>query len=390
MFYLVTVYLKDCFRFFAALALAAAVSACALKEESPSNNTDLAEMEAGLPALNTLKRTSPHRVEITQVFGLPSRGPAQAGRAVTVAADGQVLLWTLPEGQPYQLLDLPVEGARFAFYEPRSLLAVVQGSVVQLLSLNTLRSVGTLDVLKTKLYAVQFSPDGRALLLGGADGRIYQWHFADQLLALRPSGGSRKKHIETYIGPAASISALTFHPLGRVFFSGDWLGGVNAWLVYRSDVFGGEYDENILGGRVFAGSSTRSGAGRSDSDAVDLLSITPDGEYVCLGSQLGALELWAVRALRRLDKVQAHAGPLYDLKLSPDGRRVATLARDSKLKLWDVEITADAGMPIKAALKLFREIEISGGRSVDFLDNSRLLLGTASGTLLEIKVKHES
>src|SRR5690606_29308945 len=112
-------------------------------------------------------------------------------------------------------------------------------------------------------------------------------------------------YLERYLGHATVVSSIAYHPFGRVFFSGDWRGRLNAWLTYDSDPHEGRYDENIFGGLLFSEQARRAKAKRSGDKSIERLLVSSDGEFLFVATETGSLELWRVRGFRQLATVQA-------------------------------------------------------------------------------------
>jgi len=345
-------------------------------------------MEAGLPELSSLRQASLHSSEITQIFPLPGASAPTTGRAITVSKAGQVLLWTLKDGRRYELLSLQSGIVKSAFIEKRSLLAVAYPTKLVLYSLNKQAELATLGSIKGSINDIAFDPDGNMLLIAASDGRVYQWQFyrlfkPELMHGLSPF--EKDKILEAYIGHSAVVSAVLYHPEGRFFFSGDWQGVVSAWLKYSSDPFGGEYDTSFFSGRFFAEEATRMTGSRSDQQAIDHLAISDDGQSLLVGVQSGFIELWSVRGLKGGASIQAHTGILYDLAITADGSRAASVARDGHLKIWKLTLgISDSGLPAQPKIELLQELEMPDSRSVVFTGNSDLLVGTEDGKLLSV------
>jgi WD40 repeat protein/transcriptional regulator with XRE-family HTH domain len=72
-------------------------------------------------------------------------------------------------------------------------------------------------------------------------------------------------------------------------------------------------------------------------DAILAVAVSPDGWYWAAVGKLGEVRVWEARG-QTLHRVwQAHAGMVWSLAFSPDGRALATGSHDGSIKLWDLE-----------------------------------------------------
>lgn len=339
--------------------------------------------EWSLPDFNSLAAMPGHKAGVIGIFQpLVNGNGSTAPAAVSVDSSGQVLAWDIERAKAYELLSLdkPVEQA--AFYADALLLAVSYANIVEVYSLVERALLAGLNRLQTRITALDFQPRGQSVLLGGADGRVYRWKFAGP-----PNESLREqdKILERYIGHAAVISSVAFHPHGRFFFSADWRGAISAWLTYDSDIFGGAYDENPFAGRAFAEQRTRTMLERGAGQAAPAqLKVSKDGQFLLAASQHGDIEWWSVRGLRKLAQVEAHKGLIYDFQVSPDNRCLATAGRDGKVRIWTLE-AGQAKMPAKISKQL--EVVLPDVRVLGFIGSELLLAGEQKGRVLAVKTK---
>lgn len=325
------------------------------------------------------KSLAPGRGEFLALY--PAFFPAPG--AISVSKAGAVVGWPRA-GKPGMLLGtLPQSPDTVAICNAAALLAVADPQGVRILHLPDLAPRVQLAALKTRVVSAEFSPECDSLLLGGGDGMVYRWKFASWSNSLGYE--DREKLLERYIAHASAVSALAFHPFGRIFFSGDWDGVLNAWLRYDSDAFGGQYDENLSSGTFFtSGGVQRMRASRGSGDDLLHLRISGDGQYLILATQAGILELWKVRGFNRLCQVQAHQGLIYDARFLPDESGVVTLGRDEQVREWKITREPDpAGGPDKFSFALSRKRQQSALRQVLPLPDGRILAGTVDGAVVE-------
>lgn len=186
--------------------------------------------------------------------------------------------------------------------------------------------------------SVSFSPCGKVLATGGADGAIRLWDVET----------CRTK--VSLLGHTKTVSSLAFSPDGKVLASGSWDGTIRLW-----DVANGQQRFSFKGGNL-----------------VSSVAFSPNGDTLAAGLLDGRVRIWRIDSSPSLIAVKK----LYPtnevfLSFSPDGKTLAIgggeLRKPSEVKLWDItkgQVTALVG-------------HMSAIRSVVFSRDGRLL-ATAS------------
>ncbi|MGI6681012.1 MAG: hypothetical protein ACOX3T_06000 [Bdellovibrionota bacterium] len=198
------------------------------------------------------------------------------------------------------------------------------------------KSVISLDRIKTRASAFTVFNNATQFLVGGADGKLYRWESPLKINI------TDFNNFERYTAHSTVVSAVAFHPEGRVFFSGDWQGKFKAWISYKEDEFSGKYDENLFGGRFFEEGSMVKDSGRVGG-SIEKIVVSPNGDYVLLGLQNSIIEIWKLRSFKKVLDFSASDLRLLDAKFVSNNQFI-TLARDNKIKLWQFdEIKDDLG-----------------------------------------------
>lgn len=206
------------------------------------------------------------------------------------------------------------------------------------------------------IYAVGVTPDGQFAACARAN-QVYVYRLpthqpvaelVDPQLALAGAGAA--------VPPAAHrdvVQSIAFSP------DGTWLatGGFREVKLWRRprDV------------RRFAIASAARGP-------VGAVASTADGTVFATGGADGVVRIWdgATRGARPVFELSGHAGPIDDLRFSPDGLRVASVAVDKTLRLWSV---ADGAPFAQAAIP-------GGATSVAWTSaGKRLVTAGADGAL---------
>ncbi len=187
--------------------------------------------------------------------------------------------------------------------------------------------------------------------------------------------------IERYSGHAGVVSAIAYHPFGRLFFSGDWSGLLNAWQPYDADAYEGRYDENLFAPMFLADVPVME-AGPRQPERIERMVISRDGKTMAVGLQTGLLQVWKLRGFKKVAEMQAHEGLLYGLAIGPSGERIATVARDGMIKTWILKRKQQR----EKAFELTGEgqAQVQGARLLQFLDDRRIMVGTADGRVMVV------
>jgi len=232
-----------------------------------------------------------------------------------------------------------------------------------------------------------FQAQDRALLIGGADGRIYRWRFQDELTA--SSFDEIEKTLERYAAHQTIISTLVPHPFGRAFFSADIQGSLFAWLPYDADDYAGEYDRSPFGGRFFSAPGTYAPAVRTKDRGIVSLAVSHAGDRLVLGTEDGFVEVWDVRGFSMAARKKMHEGRVYSVSIDDSGRTVASAGRDGKV----VVARSDPDPQYRISLEAMRELldatrtfPIPEVRRVAFLPDQQIVASTTDGTLAAITV----
>ncbi|MEQ8789387.1 MAG: protein kinase [Pirellulaceae bacterium] len=220
--------------------------------------------------------------------------------AVVCGDDKEVRSWRLETGEPGMKLSYPpntmTESEREQ-YEQEFRRRIDDND-----------AIGWAEPFSNRLNAVAFSPAGRLLAAGGADGQVVVWDFAS----------GRVKHVLR--GHEGGISSVRFHPDGRRLISADGRGVARIWDV-------------------------QSGASllelRGHTEGVRAMALHRDGEYLATaGAQ--TVKIWrletgqATLSLRcpPKDRLSASLNFVLSLTFTPEGDRLLAGMADGRILVW--------------------------------------------------------
>jgi WD40 repeat protein len=157
-----------------------------------------------------------------------------------------------------------------------------------------------------RVHAVAFSPDGRVLATGSADGAVRSWDAV--------SGTLRGEPLAVH---SDVMSAVAFSPDGQLLASASFDS-----TVALTDVRSGESRAEPLSGH---------------GDAVTSVAFSPDGRSIATASDDRTVRLWDVASGRPLGQpLTGHGDAVNQVAFSPDGSLVASASNDGTIRLWDV------------------------------------------------------
>lgn len=304
---------------------------------------------------------------------------------VSVGKSGEVLGWRQHDQIPFLLYKLSQPVRACTFDKDRSLVALSTNTALSIVALAHGEREATADPLPSIMLQLEFDPQNPAILMAGADGKVYRWHWSQPNAGKRLNESSRD--FERYLGHSSVVSAIAYHPLGRLFLSADWNGALNAWLTYDSDPHSGEFDKNILGGEFFSEQSIRRRAIRSDRSRVEYLVFSPRGDTFLVATSDGIIELWATRGLQRLTVVQTHASTIRDIAFAPSGVAFTSYSRDSELRIWNITQTYDPLLERDSyTIEQAGSLRLPLVTNIAYANDDSLIVGTENGDLLQIEV----
>ena len=147
-----------------------------------------------------------------------------------------------------------------------------------------------------------FTPDGRALITKGMEGRIHVWDVAT---------GTERTSIDA---ETSYLAAISISPDGRTVASS----GADRYLrIWRVDT-----------GKEVAKL-------KAHLKAILGIALHPDGRHAVTGDSAGTIFLWNLPAKRVIAQFKGHQGKVWALAFRPDGKELASAGEDRRIRLWD-------------------------------------------------------
>jgi WD40 repeat protein len=154
------------------------------------------------------------------------------------------------------------------------------------------------------VFSVAWSPDDKRIASGSADSTVQVWD------------ASTGSHLLTYTGHASSyVGSVAWSPDGKHIASGSNDNTVQVW-----DASSGNHHLLTYTGHT---------------DAVYNLAWSPDGKRIASGSNDKTVQVWDASSGNLLLTYTGHSGSIYRVAWSPDGRHIASGSADKTVQVWD-------------------------------------------------------
>lgn len=307
-------------------------------------------------------RLAGHREAVNHVtFARESRLAASAG------ADNKVLLWDFAQGTPSpKVLSIKEPNLMRAVLSPdgRRLATIHYGKTISVRDVESERIIASKTLTDTEgpFYALAYSPDGKLLASGNAQGRIRIWEGTD----LTPHGDVKLQE---------TVETVEFDPSGSVLAVGTGSGSI--LLLEMSP---GAQKQKLLSGH-----STR----------LTSLAFSVDGKVLASASRDNTIRLWDVSAGVALADFEplAHRG-VTSVALDRSGRWLASGSSEGDLRIWDLSSRTGIGEVLPYGPNRVGALAVSNGGNtlaVADLSGQVSLWNVPAGTLKSPLIKvHEN
>lgn len=218
-------------------------------------------------------------------------------RLATWSSDGTIRLWSYPRGTCEQVLEKQLHG-RFSPDGQR--FASINGKMrVQLWDAGTWEEQLTLPAIDKRLIALEWSPDGRSLLVAGS-GPI---HLVDV---------EKGDVAGTLAGHQVIVASLRLSPDGKLLASAGAEGSLKLW-------------------------STKDWSERRSialkAHGIFQLAFSPKGDEISVSAD-GSIQTFSTKDGKLVDTIALDLKGVYGIDVSPDGKWLALAAADGRVRVW--------------------------------------------------------
>ena len=221
--------------------------------------------------------------------------------------DERIKIWQMPEGK--QILTLPGHDAPPVWtltFSPDGKI-IASGSsdrTVRLWDVATGQCLQILSGHQGSIWALAFSPDSTVLASGSEDGKIKLWRVKTGAEIITLQGKN-----------PTLVSALAFHPAGKLLAVANLGKGVTIWQT-TSDLCFQEIP--------------------TDTSQPISLAFSPNGQFLAVSSPQGMIRLWNTATQQWQANLRGHYGQLEDLDFSADSKTLASSSIDATIRLWQI------------------------------------------------------
>ncbi len=161
--------------------------------------------------------------------------------------------------------------------------------------------------------SVAFSPNGKILASGSADGTILLWDTETH----RPIG-------EPLTGHTDLIMSIAFSPDGKTLASGSYDNTIILWDVETHQPIGQPLTKH--------------------SGTVYSVTFSPDGGILASASADKSIILWDMKTYKTIEQpLTGHTSRINSVIFSPDGKTIVSASADKTIIFWDVETHQSIG-----------------------------------------------
>jgi WD domain, G-beta repeat len=170
-------------------------------------------------------------------------------------------------------------------------------------------------VVKEKIFAVTFSPDGRYIASAGDHGSVHIWDLKNRHLIGAPLYGHTGK-----------VHCIMFSPDGKQVASGGADTTMRIWDLESKQPIG----QPIIG----------------HASSVTCITSSPDGNSIVSGGEDKTLRMWNWQGGKPIGRpMNAHATCVTCVTFSPNGQQLASGSTDGAVYIWNMLPLSSQGLP---------------------------------------------
>lgn len=298
-----------------------------------------------------------HQAQVSRVWF--RQAPGDGPQLASVGHDGSLRFWALPEGKEVETARgqgaLPNLALSPTFQRLASLL--VEKMAIAVIDLATQKPVMPFIRVDDKnLSALHFDTDGNRLTVADEEGSAFVWDVAavrlvsqnraqastsvlsprgDRIVCVCKDGDVRiwpakAPYRDDFVGHAANVQRVQFHPQGGFLAAGDTTGSIRLWSMQTRKTTG------VLGMHI-AEKGPEGSPPSADLQKAQKAGLFPRN-IAGFAPPAGG---YRPDSLRQVYVFEGHAGRVQALDFSGDGRRLVSAAMDNNVHLWDLESAAD-------------------------------------------------
>jgi RNA polymerase sigma factor (sigma-70 family) len=266
--------------------------------------------------------------------------------------DMSVVLWDAATGKEVRRLGGDVGWVFALAFSPdgKALATGDRAGTVRICDVSTGRELSSFRAHDVEVHALAYSPDGKSLA-SCADGTLALWD---------PATG---REVQQFRRDEGGFRSLAFSPEGKRLAAAAMDGTLVVWDVATGKPLleGNPSERPVLSvafapdGKALAtggpqgqvclwdartGQETRSLKGHEQGHQRGVLAVafSPDGKTLASAANDQTLRLWDVETGKVRHVCRGHVAPVHCLAFAPDGKTIATGAadKDNSVRLWDV------------------------------------------------------
>jgi WD40 repeat protein/serine/threonine protein kinase len=299
----------------------------------------------------------------TGLCGCVAFSPRDGLCLASTSLDGTIRVWDATplrgheRQEAYTFLDHNVEVWSLALNsDGQSLATAGMGGSAKIWDADSYQQIAEFDGQMEVVFCVAWQPKSRRLAFAGGDGRQFTvkvWNAHTNEIeyvlrdgpeeytaaAFRPDGkylvtGRINRTVQVWdardgrpigtLGTQRGIQSVVFSRDGRRLASAVQEGWVHLWDATRL----GEISETKPQEPLWKFPAHIPGACLN-------VAFSPDGKRIATGAKDNTVVIWDVESHQELQTLRGHTGDVYTVAFSPDGGWVASAGEDSTVKVWD-------------------------------------------------------